>query len=608
MKRKNKFFYALTALLAAVLLFTACDNDGGGGGGTTTSWKPPVNIISVHPTSADYVGAAPTIADLKVAVPAGDEDTVTYQWYQANTFKNSGGSAISGATTDTLSPDLGDKTESFFYAVVNWTKAGGANQTQASNPARIRVLESDEDAPTAIVTITSTNGQYVRGFGGMSNAFGIGSPARYMEVKDIDTMFNPETGLGYNILRIMIWPDPLDEVISGQVEPQMRNQTTYLQVVKKVNAYGGYVLASPWSPPPDWKVNEKINGSAPSYLLARYYGAYANYLADYARYMNIYEAPIYAISIQNEPSWPASYAGCEWTSQQQVDFFNTTGVGKFTTGVPGYGGGESITSVKLMSGEAHQDVTWNNAARDNPTANAAIDIYAYHTYGNKNNLYTAVQADTPNMRKEVWMTEININSGEGNYAQDSTWNFVWRFADELDNDVRSDSANAFVWWYAKRFYSFIGDGSYGTVNGEVQPRGWVMSHWAKYATDTVRVITNVSGHPEGNQSGDGKGGTVRASAYRRKATPVSYWEQQVKNREDSISLVIYDKRTGAGTEVKAVRARLPADFGTATSVSAIISDSTGKRHAPHLVVLTENGAAADFNLPANSIISLKFTK
>jgi O-glycosyl hydrolase len=610
--RKHTFLFAIMPLLALALLFTACSGGEDGPGVEPEKPNSTIPVISIQPTSVDYVGA--TAGELNATARVSDGGTVSYQWYEAASFTNEGGTAIEGATSGTFTPQLGDKTEAFYYVVITNSKEGFAPQSKASNPARIRILTEATAAPAATVTISATNAQYVRGFGGMSNAFGIGEPARYMEIKDIDTMFHPETGLGFKILRIMIWPQPLENVISGEVEPQMNNQITYLEVVKRVNKYGGYVMASPWTPPPEWKVNQSENGTQPSYLLPANYGNYAQYLANYASAMARYGAPIYTLSIQNEPSWPASYAGCEWTSQQQVDFFKAPTVGKFLNNVPGYGGGEPLESVKIMSGEAHQNVTWNNAARDDAAANAAIDIYAYHTYGGKTNPYPAVQADTANMRKEVWMTEINHNSGEGNYLQDSTWDFVWTIADEIDNDIRCDGSNAFVYWYAKRFYSAIGDNSFGTVNGQVNPRGYVMSHWAKYATDTVRVPAVVSGHPAGGNANDlhtnsgfASNTNVKASAFRRKMNPATYWERAVMTQEDSISLVIFDKRRIDPIETQDIRVVLPEDFGAAKYVHAIISDKD-RKHAPHLITLSGTGTTADFNLPANSIVSIKFSK
>lgn len=612
--KKRKFLFLALPLLLLALLLAACpeevaeENDEDEEGAVTSSIQRA--NITQHPTSADYV-TGDTIAALVVKADPSAGGTLSYKWYKVDTYTNSGGEAV-GENSASYTPEVAVGATAYYYVAVS--NSGSSTWTQASNPARIRMLAEAPAAPAVSVDIQTTSQQYVRGFGGMSNGFGIGAPARYMELRDINTMFNPETGLGLKILRIMIWPDPLEDVVSGKVEPQMNNQLTYIEAVKRVNKYGGYVLASPWSPPPQWKVNESINGTSPSYLLPQYYSTYAAYLKNYATEMaNTYGAPIYTLSIQNEPSWPASYAGCEWSSQQQVDFFTASGVGKFLSGAPGWGAGEE-GQVKIMSGEAHQNVTWNNAARDNTTANAAIDIYAYHTYGNHSNSYTAVQADSANMRKEVWMTEYNINSGEGNFAQDSTWNFVWPFTVCLDNDIRCDNANAFVWWYAKRFYSFIGDNSNGTVNGEVQPRGYIISHYAKYATDTVRVGAFVTGHPaKGNTSDLSSTGyassdvKVKASAFRRKANPTSYWEKIVQKQEDSISVVIFDQRTDGGDGAD-IRIKLPADFGAATGVSAIISDSTGNRHAPLLITLNRDGKGADFNLPSNAIVSVKFTK
>jgi len=617
--RKQRFLFAAAPLLALALtlalIFTACPPEEGTGQKET---KPlsAMPVISLHPTSADYL-TGETVKELKVQAKVNDGGTITYQWYETATYTNTGGTAVANATGPAFTPDMAGKTESFFYAAVTNTTGDYDPQKAASNPARIKILDAAAPAPTVTVTIadSSKNAQYVRGFGGMSNAFSINPAdvAQYMEVKDIDTMFNPDTGLGYNILRIMIWPDPLDNVLSGQVQPQMNNQLTYLKVVQKVNEYGGYVLASPWTPPLEFKSNQSATATGNTYLLPRHYVDYAEYLANYASQMAKKGAPLYSVSIQNEPTIASSYDGCTWTEQQQVDFFTNAGVGKFLEGVKGFGGGKSLDSVLVMSGEPHQNVKFNDRTKNNATANSIVDIYAYHIYGSMEGPYRDVQADTDKGRKEVWMTEHNINSGGGLEAQDYSWNYVWSVAEEIDHIIRVNDTNAFVWWYLKRYYSMIGENAYGTVNGEVLPRGWVMSHWAKYATDTVRAPAVVTGHEDlGNgsdASSTGKTSTVmvKASAFRKKSNPSTYVENQVKKAEDSISLVIFNQKTSGGhaADIKVV---LPADFDAASNVSGIISDSTGKRHAPHLVVLAGDGKSAVFNLPSNSIVSLKFTK
>jgi len=602
--RKHKFSFALTSLLLAALLFTACPPPEEE---KTETSAPPV--ISVHPTSAWYL-AADTVEALTVSAAASDNGTLSYQWFEADSYKNSDGTAIEGAADRDYTPEkAAAPADKFYYVEVTNKKGGLEPSVKASNPARIQFLASAPQAPAANVAISSDNAQYIRGFGGMSNGFAINpaSDVRYMELEDIDTMFNPDGELGYNILRIMIWPNPLEDVLSGEVNPAMNNQGTYLEAVKKVNAYGGYVMASPWTPLPEWKKNKSNVGGPNSELLREHYGDYANFLTDYAKGMARRGAPIYALSIQNEPTVPTDYDGCDWSSKQQVDFF--LDVGKFLQGVPGYGGGQALASVKNMSGEPHQAVTWNNAARDNDEVNSYIDIYAYHIYGNMNNSYTQVQQDTDSGRKEVWMTEHNTNSGGSLEQQDYSWNYAWVIADEVDYVIRINSSNAYVHWYLKRYYGMIGENAYGTVNGAILPRGHVLAHWAKYAADTVRVPAVVSGHPDGGNASDVTTTatvSVKASAYRRKAAPVSYWEKQVKRQEDSISLVIYNNKTSGGS-AQDIRVNLPADFGEAKYVHAIISDSSRKQ-VPHLIVLNKDKKSADFNLPANSIVSLKFAK
>jgi O-glycosyl hydrolase len=570
-------------------------------------------MISIHPTSADYIvsGGGISVKELSVTATISDVGTMSYQWYKGTSYANSGGTEIEDETGTTYAPPSeGAGTTNFYYVVITNKREGVKDRVQTSNPARIRFLSEADPIPTVTVNVTTNNDQYVRGFGGMSNAFGIGGAGvRYMELKDIDTMFHPETGLGFNMLRIKLWYQPMEDVLAGDVEPQMRNQI-YCDIVKRVNSYGGYVLASPWSPPPEWKVNGSEVGIEPSYLLPEYYPEYANHLADFARFMAAKGAPIYALSIQNEFTFPAKYEGCGWTPSQNVNFF--TRVGNFLNGIPGYGGGKDIPQVKLMNAEPHQNVNSNNRVRTTPATNALIDIYAYHTYGIHDNAYRMVQEDTADMRKEVWMTEWNINSGEGLEAQDYTWNYVWLFAESVDNDIRVNGSNAYIWWYLKRYYCMIGDNAYGTVNGQVLPRGYVLSHWAKYATDTVRVAATVNGHPGGGNTSDAYNTgyssstvKVKASAFRRKAEPVSYGEQQVQKREDSISLVIFDMRTG-GQDGQNIRISLPEDF-TANYAHAIISDNN-RKHASALVVLTADGKAADIFLPSNSIMSVKFTK
>jgi hypothetical protein len=305
MKLQSKFPALPTILLVFGLLFFGCGPDNGtssssSGGEDKQSAAAPV--ITGQPASAYYElnGAVPS---LTVAASSSDGGTLTYQWYKTTSSAASGGTAIEGATAATYQPaDTAAGTYYYYVAVTN-TVADKEPAVKASNPVTIKVVESGgETFATGGKTLTFNPGaeyQYVRGFGGMSNVWG--SPD--MTVKDIDTLFSPD-GLGMNMFRICVYPY-MDDLFTGVEagDPAVGNRKThadYYQLVKRVNSYGGYVLASPWTPPAEFKDPAQRNGG--STLKPEYYDDYARHLRDFCQRMLDNGAPIYAISIQNEPN------------------------------------------------------------------------------------------------------------------------------------------------------------------------------------------------------------------------------------------------------------------------------------------------------------------
>jgi O-glycosyl hydrolase len=596
---KNKFFVIPAVLLVFSMFFMSCGDTDKPDDKEKPILRSPV--FTLHPVSLYYKAGADVAPLRAIAKDPEGRATITYQWFEAATFTNKVGTLLPGETDNIYQPVMSEG-EKFFYVVAT---NPNNKKTRASHPSRLSFADPPP-APTAGLNVSLDQRQYVRGFGGMSNAFGHNeSPGRFMELRDIDTMFGPEPEqLGLNILRICLFPRPLSQVLKGEYAPQMGNQI-YCKIVDKVNKYGGYVLASPWSPPEEWKSGGSLNGGR---LEPWAYNAYANYLADWCKEMDRRGAPIYAVSIQNEPTVDVTYDGCEWTGQQQLDFFLK--VKRFTDDVPGYGAGKRLPSVKIMTGEPHNDVTWNNLLLNNATARDYVDIVGYHVYGSLNSRY-GLALDAPN-NKETWMTEHNVNSGSvATYPNDSTWDLVWKFINEVHHCIANNDSSAVVWWYAKRFYSFIGDDSSSTVNGAILPRGWAMSHYAKFASDTVRVTATQSGYPVvGTSTVDGLFWSAYLREFREGGQPAvedpAVPMTKVMENEDSISMVFYDSRlTSQDTPL---RINLPAAWGAAVSVHGIVSDSSGKRHEPILVVLNDDGKSADLTMPANAIVSVKFVK
>jgi O-glycosyl hydrolase len=572
-------------------------------------------VITVQPRDASYFTGEP-IAPLTINATVADGGEISYQWVSTNLPAAAGDTSSTSwsaaGTTNTFTPP---STAGAVYYHVRVTNTNNLAVNKISSTVSKVVMVSVTDPSTAsgnaTITInTADKRQYVRGFGGMSTPWG---NAPDDNVRDIELMFNPDTGLGYNMLRIMIMPDNTDievtmrQLINNELSGDS-DCSDYYEIVKIVNKYNGYVLASPWSPPAVWKSNNDIIGGgagATAKLLPQYYQDYADYLKSFCQHMYNMGAPIYAVSIQNEPNFRANYAGCEWENAEMRDFFIE--VGRFTNGVRGWGGGTEIPRVLTMNGESANSPAINNPAMADPVSWGNIDLIGRHNYGDQT---ITLNQNYPHatVKKEVWMTERNINGGnDDDYPNDSTWNYVWKFMNDLDVTIRINEENAYVWWTIKRFYSMIGDGEYGTVNGAVTPRGHGMSHYAKFGKESWRVGVTAIGTTAGgaalttsnfNQtSGYNMDNLhVRATAF-------------MSEDGNTISLVMFTPTNtsgGGGVNMGDVTIQLPDGF-TAKSAVAMRSNSS-VRSLMESVALSADRKSAVVSLPASTILSVRFTK
>jgi len=529
-------------------------------------------ILSVL-TSKNYAKGAN--ADPLSITARVSEGSLSYQWYKNTNFSALGSTPIDNAEGDSYTPSTAEVGDTYYYVIVTNTDVNKDIPASAiSNIARIRVTnDGGIGTPAATITVnTAVRNQYIRGFGGMSNVWT--SPALKME--EIDTLFNPE-GLGLNIFRICIYPY-MDDLFNG-IEPGPSDNPDahkdYYNMVRQAKKHGALILASPWTPPAEWKTNGSLSGGS---LMKEHWGDYAQHLKDYIKRMSDNNAAIDYISTQNEPDFALSYGGCEWTGEEMRDFVKQ--YGRYIA--PADGG------VKLMPGESYQfrdafyDPMYNDSA-----AMAAIDVIAGHIFGAGLRRHTKAI----NAGKEVWMTEHNINSGYGLYERDYQWQRVWVFIKEI-HDCMVNDFNTYIWFYLKRFYSFIGDGSeYGTIEGKPLFRGYAMSHYAKYATGKTRVDANLN-MTEGTNS------DVFVTAY---------------ESDKEITLVLFNQ---GDTDVGQLYITLPVAVKGASMVitqggSDTQNDTTAygvKVMAPEVIVLSTDGKTGILDLPASSIISVRFTK
>jgi O-glycosyl hydrolase len=503
-------------------------------------------------------------------------EDLSYKWYKNTTFSTTGSELIEGETGKNYTPTLGAAGDTFYYVVVTNTDTTKEIPTsdRTSNIARIRV--TSEAAATAAATFTvntDTKNQYIRGFGGMSSVWT--SPA--LTLDEVDTMFNPD-GFGYNIFRICLYPY-MDDLFNG-TEPAPENapdaHKNYYRMVRQAKRHGALILASPWTPPGEWKSNN--SRMAGGHLEKEYYGHYAKHMQDYIARMAQNGAAIDYISTQNEPDIIVSYDGCEWTGEEMRDFLMDYGL--YIT---------QNSTVKLMPGESYQFLdSYYNPIYNNESAREAVGLIGGHIYGGGLRRHTRAI----NAGKEVWMTEHLFNTSS-NYAIDPQWQSVWAVVKEV-HDCMVNDFNAYIWWYSKRFYSLIGDGEYGTAESRPLFRGYALSHYAKYATGKNRVAVTASG-----VSVNGATSNVFVTAY---------------ESDDEVTLVFFNRH--GSNNVGQLDIKIPFE---AKGASMVITQGGGntqvdttaegvKVMAPDIIVLSADGKTGTLDLPASSIISVRFTK
>ena len=495
-------------------------------------------VIARQPSGGIYF-QGDSIRSITVDAEAEDGGTLSYQWQVSTTsataddFVNATGT---GNTTASFTPDLSTasisaQSRTFYRVAITNTNDYATDQKTAvinSNAAEVVLTTPNADSANLTITIQDLTGsytttearsnspknQFVRGFGVMDCAW---SNFPNFTMEDVENMYNPDK-LGFNVLRNMILPheeNPVDMLLDFTNTDAGRY---FYDTVRLVNYYGGYVLSSPWTPPAVWKSNNSTIGTSAS-LRPIYYRQYANYLRTFAQAMANNGAPIYTISIQNEPNHDANYDGCNWTGNEMRDFFvrmgyftragvtgpngtvGTDGV-VWPTDIPGYGGGKALPYVLAMSGSSANTPAIHAPALNEPNAKRHLAIVSRHPYGSRNinlaaqgnpesrALHNATYGDDP---REVWQTEFNLNT-VANYNLDSTYDYMWAVMNSIDIHIRNNHENVYVWWAGKRFYSMLGEGEYSTRAGQILPRAWAMSHWAKAANETYHVGITATGN------------------------------------------------------------------------------------------------------------------
>ena len=340
------------------------------------------------------------------------------------------------------------------------------------------------------LTVTDTRYQTITGFGaaccdGAMCPFG-------SDTQPVKLLYGAESKIGLNIMRMEISPNFVGDVI---VKEWGNYDTPYdwkgsLPSAKIVKLRGGIVFGTPWSPPGDYKTNGTAQGgnaddqgNQKGRLRKDCYEKFFPWLNTFLKYMKDNGVNVDAVSIQNEPDWWVNYSGCLYEPEEQLDL------------VKNYAhllDRETYKGVRLISAEPlgfrpdYSDMLMND-----PVAREQIDIVAGHLYGHPplgNMKSAAVLA--AKYGKEVWMTEHSVTD---NIDHLPNWDEQLTFAKEL-NECMNAGCTGYIYWYMRAHWAFVGTGETkynpGNTKNKLLPRAFVMSHFSKHVTGSVRLGTS----------------------------------------------------------------------------------------------------------------------
>jgi O-glycosyl hydrolase len=330
--------------------------------------------------------------------------------------------------------------------------------------------------------------QTIDGFGGMNGAGWISdlTPAQ------VELAYGTGAGqMGLSIMRMRIAPSNADW--HQQVPSAAR-----------AHALGAKLLATPWSPPAYMKSNNNLSKGGK--LLKQYYAAYTKHLVDFSNYMSAHGAPLYAISLQNEPDWHPNYESADWNAADFVSFLDDQGY--------------NFSHLKLVAGESLGfDANLTDPLLNSATASRYVSIIGGHLYGTQPKDYPLARSKG----KQLWMTEHYTDNTDGN-----AWPDALDVATELHDSMLSNYSG-YIWWYIRRSYGLIGE------NGAVSKRGYVMAQYARFVRPGATRI-GATAEPYAD---------VVASAYRRADGKIVLIAVNTGTHQRLLKVSVKDDRNGA---------------------------------------------------------------
>ena len=286
--------------------------------------------------------------------------------------------------------------------------------------------------------------QLVRGFG----AANILPWRPDVTASEIEAAFGSEEGqLGFTILRLMVQPDSNQWIMN-------------IASAKKAREMGAIVFASPWNAPP------RLTDTVGTQVRVRpdKYDDYARHLDSFNSFMANNGAPLYAISIQNEPDYASDWTG--WTPAEMLTFMKQYA--------------NKIGNLVIAPESFQFRRTMTDPILNDSIACANVDIIGGHIYGGGLAAYPLAEQK----KKEIWMTEHL--TGETSHSND--WSTVIPVATEM-HSVMNVGMSAYIWWYLERYYGPLSDETgIAGPKGAVTKKGYVMSQFARFIRPGYHII------------------------------------------------------------------------------------------------------------------------
>jgi glucuronoarabinoxylan endo-1,4-beta-xylanase len=405
----------------------------------------------------------------------------------------------------------------------------------------------NEVVPSNVTIDSKTTYQTIAGFGGANTIWGTDN----LTAAEMSQAFGTgDEGLGLSILRVRL------SSVKG-------DWSGLVSTIKGANGLNVKVLASPWSPPAQFKSNNDVVGGG--YLLENRYADFASYINEFIDYMKSQSATVDVVSIQNEPDWKASYEGCEYSTGQMFNFVkNYAGTIR---------GAKVLAAESLNSNHAYTDDILNDAL-----AVKNISIVGGHLYGAGLAAYPLAEQKG----KEIWVTEHLLNLDSGNKPENWTATtdpkVIWTETMDMLKEIHTAMSynwNAYIWWYIRRYYSFLGDGEKGTSRGQILKRGYAISQFSKFI----------------------RPGYVRVKVLEE--TPSASLKMTAYSGENKTVIVVINP-----SDIDAPK----ISFGTSGSISSATAYTTSVSKSREAAVITPVNSKVLVNIAANSITTVVLNK